>query len=1006
MIIYLLKFSACLTIFIIFYKLLLEKASIHKFKRLYLLSALALALVIPSLTVIEYIEPAIVEEYTSFLVPDFKITETLPEIIEVNYTPIILWSLYGLGVFIFLLKFCLNLNNIISRIKSNTKLKSGGFINVLVSNLKIPHTFFSYIFFNKYKFEHNGIPKEVLIHEQTHAKQKHSIDVLLLELLQIIFWFNPLIYLLKREVKLNHEFLADRAVLENGIEPSTYQTILLAFSSKAEDQNPIDIGMANAINYSSIKKRFTVMNTHTSKTRIWLSSLLLLPIIAILFYSFTEKEYVEIKNSNISEVTVNKLEKAEDLHVIYQDRATDAMMKEYKDWVKQLNNSSSLHTPLGTYERMVAIYDLMSEVQRSSVETHPLFQENPNLYNVEPSIPKTAQFESWKNEKEFAIWLDGKHISNSELNNYKINDIAHYVGSNVRRNPQNKKFAQPFQYKLYTKHGLNKFYKEVYVNDYRALTKTYYDLTNNYLKGSQTDNYELRIIKSQADQFYDQFTKEELEKYNLRPVAPVPMEKSSQKGATPNQVAEYNILAKKMSAQPKNNPIIKLKDIKRINYLYKVISATQKESAQPFPNFPPPPPRVKVIKSEKTWILLNSKGQFLMNDQVSSLKSIEAEFKNISGDKNKSKDIVFKHDKDSPKDIINKVNILITNYNLKNIYDTLPPPPPPPATPKPKTGSGPNGHSYYPIPPPIPEDTAPEQKAKMQNTIDEFEKTYKRKVRQAKDQNDKTHSFILNAEEYQINYNQETAIKTGFLKISGTPHYYVSINNVTKYYNRQGFEVDKTGTKISKIQVNASNVVPGQYITKVYSDNKVVSEFKNNKPKTKEDIIDIPLPPKPISTLNFVINLAKKDAIFFFENKELTYDEAIDLLKNNEALNIQEIKSDSQQSQVFISKAPINTNRGKSNVLVKVNGKASKNSRYKLSLKELLDLKLTLKDAQVISFKFKTQGNPTHIIKGNKFHKTVQRLIKKAKSETEYQIFDIKDSKGYKHPSVVIYIKN
>ncbi|MFT6729004.1 MAG: hypothetical protein ACJA1H_000312, partial [Glaciecola sp.] len=338
MLIYLLKFSACLAVFMVFYKLLLEKSSVHQFKRFYLLSALVLALVIPSLTFIEYIEPVVAEEFTSFVISDFEMVETLPKIIEVDYTPIILWSLYGFGVFIFLLKFCFNLNTIISRIRRNPKLKSGGFINVLISNLKVPHTFFSYIFFNKDKFEHNDIPKEVIIHEQTHAKQKHSIDVLLLEVFQIIFWFNPLIYLLKREIKLNHEFLADRAVLQNGIESSTYQTILLAFSSKAQHQE-----LANAINYSSIKKRFTVMNTHTSKRSIWLRSLLILPVLAILFYGFTEREQVEREmilpeaielylNEDGELLLQNKVITFEDIKALYrQDSKLQVSIKVFPD---------------------------------------------------------------------------------------------------------------------------------------------------------------------------------------------------------------------------------------------------------------------------------------------------------------------------------------------------------------------------------------------------------------------------------------------------------------------------------------------------------------------------------------------------------------------------------------------------------------------------------------------------------------------------------------------------
>ncbi|WP_084142268.1 M56 family metallopeptidase [Psychroserpens burtonensis] len=800
MLIYLLKFSACLAIFMVFYKLLFEKSSVHKFKRFYLLATLVLALVIPSLTFIEYIEPVIDKEHNSFVVSDSDMVETIPEVIEVNYTPIILWSLYGLGIFVFLLKFCINLNTIISRIKNNPKLKTGSFIHVLVSNLKTPHTFFNYIFFNKHKFEQNDIPKEVLIHEQTHAKQKHSIDVLLLELLQIIFWFNPLIYLLKRDVKLNHEFLADRAVLQNGIEPSTYQTILLAFSSKAEHQE-----LANAINYSSIKKRFTVMNTHTSKRSIWLRSLLILPVLALLFYGFTESEQLEIEiiPPEIIELYLN-----EDGELLLENKII-------------------------TYEDIEELYrrDLKLQV------TIKVFQDA---------------------------------------------DV---------------KIAKDVSKKL----------KEIGIKKMTVCTS--------------------RISEFQND---------------------------SQEEATPKQVAEYNILAKKINAQSKNNPIIKLKDIERINYLYKLMSTTQKESAQPFPNFPPQPPAptppVKVIKNEITWILLNSKGQFSVNDKSGSLKSVEAKFKSVWNDKNKSKNIVFRHENNSPSDMVNKVNTLIDLYNLDNISDTLPPPPPgnqtqqnqptgkevtaynayakaikqqtidigqgkliPPVSEKDlvnftniykrMTDKQRNNAESFPdaLPPPIPEDATQEQRAKMKSAINDFEKTYKRKVHQAKTDNDEMISVIVNDDVYEQTQDKNK-VKTGFQKINGTLHYYVSINAAIKYYNRQGFEVNKTGVKISKRQVNASDVLPGQYITKVYSDSKVVSEFKDNEPNTYKDKIDIPSPPRPISRLDHIIAMAKKDATFFYEGQKVSSDSAIQLVKKHDELNLFTKDLATNKPRVFLTK--------------------------------------------------------------------------------------------------------
>jgi len=412
---YLLKFSACLVIFWLIYVLFLERQNMHHLKRFYLLGAVVLALTIPLLTITYYVEP---------IVTDFNISQTFIPI-EPSYTAVIeerpsfwslenvLWLIYGLGVLLFLTRFTINLVKMNIRISGNKRIKRHPFIYVLLKELRIPHSFFNYVFLNTSKYEADAIPKEVILHEETHAKQLHSLDIIAIELLQIVFWFHPLVYILKHHIKLNHEFLADQAVLEEGIDTNTYQIILLQFSSPDSYRDTQDYQLSSAINYSSIKKRFTVMKTQTSKTRIWLSSLLLLPIISILFYSFAEREYVEkvsIETSDVLQVENEAL----------GEGATEAMMKEYNDWIKKLNNKSlGLFIPVGTWERLVAIYDLMSEEQRNSVETHSYLQEiiTPNLYSVKPSIPTTAQFESWKNEKEFAIWIDNKHISNSELNN-------------------------------------------------------------------------------------------------------------------------------------------------------------------------------------------------------------------------------------------------------------------------------------------------------------------------------------------------------------------------------------------------------------------------------------------------------------------------------------------------------------------------------------------------------------------------------------------------------------
>lgn len=300
MLIYIFKSAACMAIFLLFYKLLLEKENMHVFKRFYLMLALIAALIIPGLIFIEYVEPVVtiynntntfIETSTSAL-----IESPARDIDTINWT-LLAWTIYGIGALIFGIRFLRNLFQILNRIRRNRKVKQGFSIKVLLLEQLPPHTFFRYIFLNKEKFETNTIPKEVLLHEEIHAKQRHSLDVVFVELLQVILWFNPLLYFFKKNIKLNHEFLADSAVIAKDISTSNYQNTLLSYLSQDSLHKYQSVKMANAINYSSIKKRFKVMKTQTSKKAVLLRSILILPLFVLLLFAFSTKKEV-IRPSN------------------------------------------------------------------------------------------------------------------------------------------------------------------------------------------------------------------------------------------------------------------------------------------------------------------------------------------------------------------------------------------------------------------------------------------------------------------------------------------------------------------------------------------------------------------------------------------------------------------------------------------------------------------------------------------------------------------------------------
>ncbi len=359
MLLFVLKSSACLAVFMLFYKLCLEKTSAHTFKRFYLIGTILISISIPFITFTEYIELPIAEYEIVSPIEASTQSKTFQD-----FFPHILWSIYALGLLIFSFRFFKNIYKLFQKIRTNPKLKNEKFINVLLKDLIIPHTFFNYIFLNKTKYENKLIPNEVLLHEQIHAKQKHALDILFIELIQILFWFNPLFYLIKKDIKLNHEFLADHAVLKQGIDSSTYKKTLLTFSSPDSFRNAQDQQLANAINYSLIKKRFTVMKTKTSKTVIWLRSLIILPLLAILIYSFSNKAIIEIENTTEQSA--------------YQQKATQKEIAEYNRLAKKYNNPQGrVIIKNKEVELLNYIYRIMTVEQRKKAEPFPVFPPPP-----------------------------------------------------------------------------------------------------------------------------------------------------------------------------------------------------------------------------------------------------------------------------------------------------------------------------------------------------------------------------------------------------------------------------------------------------------------------------------------------------------------------------------------------------------------------------------------------------------------------------------------------------
>lgn len=270
MIDFLFKSTLSLALLFALYFFLLEKEKMHQFNRFFLLASLLFALGIPFVSFEIYVERlAVITQETVFTSP--SLTVMVAE--KTNYFPIILWSVYGLVTLVLAIRFVIHLIKIRQKINSNPKVPITNATLVLLQEKVLPHTFGNYIFINGEDHQNSNIEAELYTHELTHVRQNHTLDILFVEILKTIFWFNPIFILYKKAIQLNHEFLADEKVVQSFNNVPFYQKILL---EKASWNNTFYL--ASNLNFLVTKKRLIMMTKNTSSHAKLLKILIIIPM--------------------------------------------------------------------------------------------------------------------------------------------------------------------------------------------------------------------------------------------------------------------------------------------------------------------------------------------------------------------------------------------------------------------------------------------------------------------------------------------------------------------------------------------------------------------------------------------------------------------------------------------------------------------------------------------------------------------------------------------------------
>ena len=475
---YLLKTILCSGIFYGFYFLFLEREKMHHFNRFYLLATLILSFSIPLITIEKQ------TEILPIIQDNILIYKPLPQNIispntvipqeEIDFLPIILWSCYGLITLILLVRFGKNLGIIRQKIRRNTPIIFKNSTLILLEEKLIPHSFLQYIFLNKTDYENGEIEHEILQHEYAHVRQKHSFDVILIEIIHCIAWFNPILILYRKAIQLNHEFLADEAVIETFENPVSYQYLLINKASEASR-----LLLTSQFNYLITKKRLIMMTKTTSPQRAFLIKLLFVPLFVgtVLMLSSSveaqEKVLAKVVNPEAQKDTNNrrKLPYRKDLESTKEGVSTE-LMKEYENIIKANTSKTGKwmmylaeNTSLNDKNRMIAIFKMMSKKQQESVDVALAYSLNAPLSKNQPT---EEQFQSFKNANKFGVWIDDKKVKNNILDNYKPEDFDNVFVSRLEGGAKiGRKYD--FQIDLMTKANFAKYNRE-------ALAKPEYDV--------------------------------------------------------------------------------------------------------------------------------------------------------------------------------------------------------------------------------------------------------------------------------------------------------------------------------------------------------------------------------------------------------------------------------------------------------------------------------------------------------------------------------------------------
>lgn len=268
------KVAVALLVFYLFYRFLLKKETFHRFNRVVLVGTAVLSFLLP-LCIITIRKPVEMEPVVTEPIVGVAELAAVAEPAPTPWWPVALTALFWAGVAFVLIRVAVSIFCIARIVRRGERVRDEDGCKIIVTDRDLdPFSWMRYIVLSRKDWEGDHAP--ILAHEKAHIAYGHSLDLLLVDILSALQWFNPAIWMLRADLQELHEYEADDAVLRSGANIKEYQYLLIR---KAVSKSGYSV--ANSFNHSILKNRITMMSKAKSSLARGLRALYLLPLICL-----------------------------------------------------------------------------------------------------------------------------------------------------------------------------------------------------------------------------------------------------------------------------------------------------------------------------------------------------------------------------------------------------------------------------------------------------------------------------------------------------------------------------------------------------------------------------------------------------------------------------------------------------------------------------------------------------------------------------------------------------